>query len=658
MNLLRIFRLVLLLLAGIWHSSLPAQANRPLLIEGKTSIYQRILSLPGGQLFPDGIESGDSVELPAFSVYYVYDREKSADGAEWLRIGLDRFGNRDGWIRSKRTLAWNQGLTLTFRNPTVDSRVLLFSDRSAIREIADNYDVPLYKRLYKQASQGKIEKDSPVVAIQPAEQIDIRKNFYLLPIHDFEDLYVDGKTAKLLEVSSISVRDQNADNGPRKMAPETTGNREYTAGIEFVIDATRSMQPYINRTRQATRKIYQALEKEGLLGNMRFGLVAFRDNVNAAHGVGFLTRRMVSLEQGTDSRRFLAGTRKLRAGLFPTRDFVEDSYAGIHQVLEETDWAADTARYIVVITDAGPRDAGDPLSSTGLNATQLNRMALDKGIAVFVLHLLSPDPTADNDTAATHYKTLSNYPGIGSLYYPVTAANVTEFGDVIDTLAGQISAQIKAVQQKTEFSPEPAPENSKLAALREKTARLGHALRLKYLRSSSSQAAPDVFNAWLLDKNFLDPNQSAVDVCALLTRDQLSDLHDILTRILETAEQGLISPQNFLSDLKSIAATISRDPEQLGSTTASTATRGQSLAELGFLREYIEDLPYTGQVMNLALDDWQSWNTARQVGFLNQLEEKVAYYRALHDQPDIWISLDGSPIDGNSVFPVPLDMLP
>ena len=76
------------------------------------------------------------------------------------------------------------------------------------------------------------------------------------------------------------------------------------------------------------------------------------------------------------------------------------------------------------------------------------------------------------------------------------------------------------------------------------------------------------------------------------------------------------------------------------------------------MREYIEDLPYTGEVMGLSLDDWQSWSTREQIGFLHRLEEKVSYYRALHDHTDLWVSLDGGPVGGDSVYPVPLEMLP
>jgi hypothetical protein len=150
-----------------------------------------------------------------------------------------------------------------------------------------------------------------------------------------------------------------------------------------------------------------------------------------------------------------------------------------------------------------------------------------------------------------------------------------------------------------------------------------------------------------------------VDVRVLLTRDQLSDLNDVLTKVLEAAEEGLLSPQNFLSELKSLAATATRDPELLGTTTTTTtAGAGNSLADLGFMREYIEDLPYTGEVMGLSLDDWQSWSTQQQIAFLNRLEEKVGYYRALHDNTDLWVSLDGGPVSGDSVYPVELELLP
>ena len=76
------------------------------------------------------------------------------------------------------------------------------------------------------------------------------------------------------------------------------------------------------------------------------------------------------------------------------------------------------------------------------------------------------------------------------------------------------------------------------------------------------------------------------------------------------------------------------------------------------MREYIENLPYTGEVMNLSLENWEDWPAERQFDFINRLESNISYYRALHDHTDLWISLDGGSVDGDSVFPISLDALP
>ncbi len=635
-----------------------AEDDKPLLIPNKKNLYQRILSLPSAKLYPhEKLSHRDSINLRPFSIGYVYDRVKDRNGVEWLQIGFDRNGNRVGWIKTEKTLEWNQGLTLTFRKPINHDRVLLFDKKDSIKTLVENYDLPRYEKLYDAALKDEKIKDSPVIAIQPATGINIRKNFYLLPIHGYEDLYLNGSPAKLLKVSSVPFNDSmDVDKRIINTVPKNT----YSAGIAFTIDSTLSMQPYINRTRRAVRKIFDRLQRDEFLGHINFGLVAFRDNPSVSPGIKYLTRRFVTLKDGADGATFMRGVKNLRAARRTTKGFFEDSYAGVQQTLDGMDWSPHEARYIILITDAGARDGDDPLSGTGLDAVELNKLALEKNVAIFVLHLLTPVKHANHEYAAKQYRQLSYYPKIGSLYYGVPAGSLREFGAVVDGLAEQIAVQI---QQAGSFRKSPADsvktvKNQRFMKLRNKVEKLGYALRLQYLQETYDEAAPDAFNAWLLDKDFRNPETKTLDVCVLLTRDQLSDLHGVLNQVLDTAEQGLISPQNFIDELKSIAATTARDPEQLGMTTATTTGTSNSLADMGFLREYIEDLPYTGEVMNLALDDWQSWSSERQIRFLQGLEEKVSYYRALHDHTDLWISLDGGSIDGNAVYPIPLDMLP
>jgi serine/threonine-protein kinase PpkA len=186
--------------------------------------------------------------------------------------------------------------------------------------------------------------------------------------------------------------------------------------------------------------------------------------------------------------------------------------------------------------------------------------------------------------------------------------------------------------------------------------KLGYALRMQYLDRPTKGDIPSVFDAWVVDRDLKDPGRKVLDVRVLLTRDQLSELYQMLREVLETAEEGMLSPRTFINDIKTLAATASRDPERLAGSTRSSGAR--NLADLGFITEYIEDLPYTGDIMNVTLSDWRNWPAKRQLTFIQRLEEKVQYYRAVHDHTDLWVSLDNGPIGGDSVFPVPLDMLP
>jgi serine/threonine-protein kinase PpkA len=631
-----------------------SRGDQPLLIEGKHTLYQRVLSTPGARL---AAEPGGEAHTPVvpFTSFYVYARREHG-GTQWLQVGTDRHGTHTGWLPEASTLEWNHGLTAAFRNPADHDRVLLFKDSASLHRLVQEHDLPAYERLYEQAQQEALPPDSPVVAIQPPGFVDIQEDFYLLPIRQHEDVYLGNERARMLQVSSVPLPHNQEDSGA-----ETPAVRQsYTAGLAFVIDSTLSMDPYIERTREAVRKIYDTLGNADLLGDVSFGLVAFRDNLSTAPDLDYLVRTFVDLEQGRDAASFLSRVNSLRASRASSRDFVEDAYAGIKQAIDTMDWSDYEARYIVLVTDAGAREGDDPLSGTGMDAEDLRRLAQDKGIAIFVLHLLTPASMANHAADAAQYQALAEFPGIGSLYYGVPTGDVGKFGEALDTLAGQITEQVRlaATDKRPEAPAAPPRADTQLAELQAKVAKLGYALRMEYLRKAEGGQVPEVFNAWLIDRDFRNPQRAAVDVRVLLTRDQLSDLHDILTAVLERAEEGMLSPQTFLDELQSLAATMTRDPGQLGTTTATTEGEGNSLADLGFMREYIEDLPYTPDVMNLSLDDWQSWSTKQQVAFVTRLEDKLDYYRALHDHTDLWVSLDNGPISGDSVYPVPLEVLP
>jgi hypothetical protein len=398
--------------------------------------------------------------------------------------------------------------------------------------------------------------------------------------------------------------------------------------------------------------------------------------------VEYLTRTYATLKEGLTPESFFEQVNALTASDVSTRAFREDSFAGVKKALEEMRWEGFQGRYVVLITDAGPRAGRDPLGSTHLEPEALRQLALDKGVAIWVLHLLTPEgeKLKDHTSAAAQYRRLSEYPGIGDFYYGVKMGDVLDYGRVLETLTAQISRQVAEAEktaapaaspstpaQGAQVASAPAAEttaraaagpapDTQLAALQEKVEKLGYALRMRYLQRDRGGQVPAVFNAWLLDRDFRNPERPTLDVRVLLTRDQLSDLHQVLKQVLERAEEGLLSPRGFIDDLQSLAATLSRDPTKVARSTH--AAGASNLADLGYMREYIEDLPYTGEAMDLSLEGWEDWPAKRQLEFINGLENKINYYQALHDHTDLWISLGGGSVTGDSVFPVPLEMLP
>ena len=645
-----LLRTLVISLIIFFTANLQAALDKPLVMEGKKTLYQRVLSTPDAQIYQSPVNSVESSAMTPFSVLYVY--EKSDD---WIKVGHDSFGKTVGWMQRDETIVWNQALTVSFKDPQDIQRVMLFNSKQSIKQLVDDYDIEAYQDLYQSVVNDEANKDSPVIAIQPEAHVEIRENFYLVPIIQHEDVYLDNEQARLLEVASVPLEDNIVEDSG--LVEADVKARSYRSGIHFVIDSTASMGPYIDRTREAVAKVYSAMENQGLTNQVSFGLTAYRDNLNQVPELEYLTQRFASLEQGTDVEQFFNRVNELSAATVSSRDFREDAYAGIKSAIEDSDWSKFDARYIVLITDAGPRESHDSLGATRLNAQALRQLAYDKGISIWVLHLRTPAAAADHQNAEVKYKQLSYYPGIGDFYYGVSLGQVDEFGSVLEILANQITQQVLATTNGV--PPIPLAQNTEtqtqLSNLQDRVAKLGNALRMRYIQRESGKPLPKVFDAWMVDRDFMNPERSAVDVRVLLTRDQLSDLKNVMQQVLELAEEGVLSPQNFIDDLKSLAATVSRDPSSVG---GSTSGAGSNLASLGYMREYIEDLPYTGEVMNLTLETWEEWSAKVQIEFMNRLESKINYYQTLHDHTDLWVTPGGGPVTGNSVFPVALDLLP
>ena len=701
--------LLLALLSGAW-----AASAEPLHPSGKRDLYERVLTHPGAMVAATPGGPGRD-PIKALSRLYVYARA-TADGQEWLRVGT---GTRDqsvlGWLPTRQTTPWRQQLTLAFTNRAAGREPMLFlRSGDDLRAILDSpAPGPAAAALRGGVAQGR--PDPRVLAVEPANFIDFTRHFYLLPILDFAEYRAaTGDKVRALKVASVTLSNPADDRGPAAQAasapptpgaPAETGQplepphgaasapptpgapalpaapaapalpTHYRAAVVFVIDSTVSMGPYIAQTKAAVGRFYQQVRTAGLLDRVAFGLVAFRaasGDPAKAEGLEFIARTYANPSEIKDGRDFLKRVRSLDEARVATDRFDEDPYAGIQAALDTPDWRQRFAeRHIILITDAGALDGSqrDPAtgqrvqSRTGLDAERLRSLAGEAGTSIAVLHLLTPEARrqGNTETAAAQYRTLSrNAVNQETAYFPIAEGSVTAFTAAIDTYAGRLIENLARPTPAAPGQPPggPTPPGADQAAqIRAVVDSLGHAARLAYLGQVEGTRAPEVFEAWISDRDFADPSRYAVDVRVLLTKDQLSDLQQVLKGIVEAAEADLNAEQgtrSFFDRLASVAARFSVDP-QAGSRDQSTR-----LADLGLLGEYLQGLPYKSDVLALTQDTWTRWGAMRQYEFIDQLNKKIRRYGLYYADQDKWVDLaqSGGRDQSELVYPIPLSDLP
>lgn len=641
-------------------SSLACADDKPLIQEGKKTLFQRVLTTPGCKLSP-AAGGAPGATQPTFSRFYVYERAQAAN-AEWLKVGPDSYGKTIGWLPAACTTDWKMQLTLAFTNPANRDRLLFFKERATVEGILDAPD-PVSKVAPLRAALKQGKPAPGVLAEEPAYFVDLQKQFYLLPVLSGEEVMTEGGfRTRLLNVASVSKADdagsQNTagtGNADPAAANATSQLKEFSAAVVFVIDSTISMDPYIDRTREAIRKVYQQIEAQNLGKQVKFGLVAFRSSTKAVPGLDYVSKMYADPNQVKDSADFLAKVADLKQAKVSSSSFDEDAFAGVMHSIDKVDWTQFGARYVVLITDAGAIEGDNKLSQTGLSASQVRLEAANPGVAIYTLHLKTPAGIKDHAKAEAQYQNLSTYPGTNtSLYYPVNAGDLQEFGRKVDSLAAAITSQVKAAYLGEDaigsaLNAKAEPGDKKML---EDAALIGHAMQLAYLGEKTNSKAPPVFKAWITDRDLIKQNIPTTDVRVLLTKSQLSDLSAVMKQILDAANEGLISPTEMFDRLRSVAATMGADPNQLKQNSNA------KLADMGVLGEYLEGLPYQSEVLNLDEETWKSWDGLAQEKFIRTLNTKLRHYQRYNADVDRWVALAKNSDARDNVYPVPLEMMP
>src|SRR5690606_5453101 len=98
-----------------------------------------------------------------------------------------------------------------------------------------------------------------------------------------------GFRVRTVKVASVTKQEEPATPAAsQRVNPAAPG--DFRSGVVFVVDASSSMQPYIDRTRQAMSEVLSRIEAAELNDKVRFGMVAYRDDPAEVKGIEYLAK--------------------------------------------------------------------------------------------------------------------------------------------------------------------------------------------------------------------------------------------------------------------------------------------------------------------------------------------------------------------------------
>ncbi|WP_035272809.1 hypothetical protein [Desulfogranum japonicum] len=685
------------------------ESREPLKIEGKETLFLRVLSKPFAKIYQSADLSSPTVaeNLPAMQPYFVYEEKAPASDLEsyrWYKVGTDAKGTTLGWITSDDAVKWKQTLCLSFTHPLGRNQVMMFEKKDQLDALVR---MPVEQRqaktqeYYTQINSGNISNDFPVLSVEPKKAIDITQQFYLLPILEYDQFEIDNREGRLLKLAAVTR--QSADAREKSDIRSNEDYREHAVSESTAIDAstleklnidvvwamdtTNSMMPYIEQTLKVVQQVSDNIASKPELANkIHFGIWGYRDSMDIP-GIGYNVQNYTPVLQTPPD--FVNTLKEVSVTKVGSEGFDEDMFSGIHSALTETTWSDNSIRLIILAGDAPGHTLGHKWNATGQDQNTLRKIANDLSTYIFALHIQEPKAEQFNPLAEEQFKTLSTNEGMkAETFYALPAQEVEGFGEATDGITQQIIGLLEQKQQEkttleqkesqatadtsmqnaaTEIETVSAPPVSDFAVTlpstessenktseTEKAKQItGQTLQAAYVEWVGSQTKaepPRDIVAWVTDKDLIDPSIQALEVRFLINKRQLDSLKKTLQGILSAGREGKIGSDDFFSALQAASALTARDPDMINNAN--------SLAETGMVPEFLEDLPYTSRIMDMNSDLWNSWSIDEQDMFLQDLDARIMAYETIHDSPENWIQLNRSDDPSEYVYPIPLELLP
>jgi serine/threonine-protein kinase PpkA len=627
----------------------------PLAMPGYDGFYQRVLVKPGAvlQASPDAGAQGQPAAV--FDILYVFERRPG-----WLRVGHDLHDGPEGWVAADKTENWTVMLVAGYAPPGPRLPVLFFKDDLSIASLLAK---PGAADEVKQLEASAQSSPDPRLAAVEDKSVDWGSHPYVMPILQTHRVTTDdGRSVYLAHIASVTGATSASGSGvaARPAAPQATpsyctdtSQATMRHAVVFVIDTTISMQPYINEVKGLADGWAQALGQRGISDKVRFGLIAYRNNMDQEpqkSQLEYVTKVAAPLSPSTDINTFRSAVSGLSEAKVSTRSVDEDTVAGLKAAIDQ-DWSPYCgARIIVFVTDAGALRSDDPLANQkGVGLTTIAAEAREKHIAIFPVHLLTPEARRANDIerARAQYQGELGATGSNPASNYMTIPDGAPAG--FRTYLGKLGSLLDGIHAISTNRPlEHTDVKQAKGEVSQMILNELFSVQQRFIGATAGATAPTFSDSWTSDRDLANPDVPALEIKLFLTRRQLSQLAEQTDRLTRSARSAQLETSRFFNLLRMASAATSQDPKRFGDDSTQIGD---------LLPSFLNLLPYKSDVLSLNAADWRGMGASKQDAFVRRLEEKYRFYQAIEADQSKWRKL-GSADPNEAVALVPISELP
>ena len=331
-------------------------------------IRLKVIITREGVLCSDSPGTGTLIGQPLkyFRPYFIFDLYPRDAATQYYQIGLtSRQDTILGWVSASSASLWPTRVGARYKMPKPGEDVsrmpplLVYENKESLIQLLNtgsSPDQPIAK-----GDLPKFETEMP------------------WPIIETEEVNVKGEVHSLVKVDFLAEYRGNSPSGASEPAASPISSSRDIGQVQqglrnldivFVIDATGSMQPYLDATQQAVRQTMVRLQDLQKITSIAFGLVFYRDYDFES---GFVTRHPISLDP--DGRHLLSALTEQAAS--KGGDDAEAVYDGLYEGLQNTPWRGEglSERIVILIGDCPAHEPGDPQNPNDLTAQGLVTLA-------------------------------------------------------------------------------------------------------------------------------------------------------------------------------------------------------------------------------------------------------------------------------------------